>query len=44
MWFKISGGIYFFIVAAGAFGIVSVPGIILGIVALIAGIALIAGK
>ena len=44
MVFRISGGIFFLLAAIGYFGIVSIPAVLMGVVALVAGIALIAGQ
>lgn len=43
MW-KVFGGLFFLLFAIGAFGIWSVPGILMGIIALVAGVSLIANS
>lgn len=43
MVYRIAGGIFFIVLAIGYFGIYDVPGAIMGVIALVAGIALIAG-
>ena len=44
MVFKLAGGLYFILAGISALGVVGVSGPILGVVALVAGIALIAGQ
>lgn len=44
MTFRITGSLFFLAIAASAFGIYTVPALVLGVIALIAGIALATGK
>ncbi len=43
MIYRIFGGIAFVLIALNAFGIASVPAIVLGIFSIVAGVALLAG-
>lgn len=43
MFYRISGGLFFLGLALGYFGIWAVPAVLLGILAAIAGVALLAG-
>lgn len=43
MVWRIMGGVFFIVLAVGYFGIVDVPRVLMGVIALVAGIALIAG-